>query len=741
METSTEPLVVFQTNHHGCGVVVGLAVEQYRVGNVCTEEGTNFNSARPTGEMLNESGTESTSRTATSSTAWADLRTRLRRSRRSTFQPSLLVVPRSMTIDRLVAFLVEEESPKTQEQAAKKLAELSAIDEHRSTIAKSQQALANLARILSVDNPNLRYHAAVALGNLAATEENLKIFIQFPDALTGLVSLLFQCHELLVQHGAAMALANLSLWKEGGKLILDTPQSIKGLVGLAMVVPNGSGGQNCGHDEAKRALLNLALLRENKPILDCPISLPALAGFLSPYNKDNLEQEDAVKALANLSYTKENAKKIAESSQFPLFLAALVRFLLHRCPATGTTGASRASSGNGLEARKLAAIALANLSITDSTQRMVAEFPNALTGLFTCLRLQYEGERVLSLQLKECAAMAIGNLALAKENRRKIVHFGGTEGLSDLTTLLFQDDNPGGQEYAAWSMANLSHHNTYDSEDIAIKIGNSPNVVKGLVRLLQLPTPESDFQQPGSCRSRIGVQEQALRALANLTFPHDSQVRIARVPNVVKALAAALLSRRCSQNRSPMIQEHAARALANLTSAKENWMSAEIFDDAIRALVDVLSVDNVEASPKTWKCGAIALGNFALSLSHHKAIVECKQAMTGLVRMLFRGDYPVVGKEQAAWTLANLANGDFSTKAAIASFPFAVTGLLGLLSDREDSKVQDQARRALVGLRSVGLDDFVSRIAVASASCDVAGSSSHSPFSMFELSSRPEACI
>lgn len=760
METSsTDPLVVVQTSPHGRRVVLGLAYERERTGEgEAVELATEPNSGRAMGgsttslverESNGESGSQLGASTARGSSRWADLRTRLScRSRESgAIQPRVQFCPPSTTIDRLVPFLSEDLSPKTQEQAAKQMAEISSVDEYRSTIAGSSQAMAGLSRLLFSDSPCSCY-AAVALGNLAAVEGNLQCFKGFPYTLTGLVRLLFRYDDGLAQREAAVAVANLSHWREGGTMILETPQAIEGLVGLVTVTQNVGGNRNGSKEEAKRALLNLSLLRKNRPILDSAISLAALTRCLNIHDKDDrsasssspaVMQKETVGALARLSYNIERAKEIAKSNEFPLCLAVLVRFLVNSSSPTAAgslepAGASTVS--DSLAVRITAATALANLSITEAIQLMVAEFPNSLAGLFMSLRV-HDGASPLALQLQECAAAALGNLALARDNRRKIVDFGGADGLAGLASVLFQDDNPGGQEYAAWALGNLSH-DSHDSEDIAVKIAASPNILIGLARLLQLPTKPSEL----GIRSRVGAQEQAVRALANLAYPHASQVKIARVPNMVKALAAAVLSRRCHQDLSAMIQEHAVRALANLTRAKKNWRSSEFFADALRALVDVVSIDNVEASLETRKYGALALGNFARAPAHHRAIVDSKQAMTGLVRMLFSWDAAGVGKEQAAWTLANLANGDLSVKAAIARFPLAVTGLIGLLFDGESPLVQDQAKRALVGLRDYDLDVYTSTIsAAAGGSCDAVSSNYGGHFSMFELASRAEACI
>ncbi|KAG6553381.1 hypothetical protein Mapa_005116 [Marchantia paleacea] len=443
-----------------------------------------------------------------------------------------------------VPVLFKDDSPGLQEQAMRALLHLSGIYGNPLKIVSFPKAVEGVVRLLLRDDePNLQRLATLTLGNLALRQVSAVASV----AMEGLARLLFEKEgrslelSIQLQEEAASVLANICYAPEGGRKVMNPwTDALAGLIKL-LFMNDRKGAQ----EEATRALVNLALVQENaQKLLEFPTVsvIGGLVGLLTDYERPAV-LDNATRALASLSYAPQNARKIAESEHFGRALQGLVGMLMRRRRKDATL-------------QELAVMTLANLSITSEIQIQIADFPNVLPEMLSCLTQSNDHSVV------EHAAMAMGNLAIAQENRPKIANYSGM--LRALVDVMADNKNPGGQEHAAYALSNLSHAHEWNQ----LKIADVPGVMKGVVHLLTMEASPSS-------------QEQAARLLANLTYPQENSAKIITYPNALTGLAALL-----AKHENINLQREVTRAFANLTCSRDNrWISAFCTEGLARVLV------------------------------------------------------------------------------------------------------------------------------------------------------------
>ncbi|BBN05108.1 hypothetical protein MPTK1_3g10370 [Marchantia polymorpha subsp. ruderalis] len=275
----------------------------------------------------------------------------------------------------------------------------------------------------------------------------------------------------------------------------------------------------------------------------------------------------------------------------------------------------------------------------------------------------------------EQASIALGNLAIHKENKRIIGEC--EDALSGLLGLLPRYDSPSVQENAAWALANLFHEE--DGSDVVDTIAElkGPRAIQSLGELLL------DNEIPL-------VQEQATRALANLAYFPENQAEIIELPKALSGVVGLM-----SNDENPGIQEKAVRLLTNLTCAKEYWTTIAEFPGVVPGLSDLLAK---EQNPDIQRTAAMCLSNLALAPENIPTLVESPSAMASVVELLSNDENPGA-QEQAAKFIVNVAAcHDATHQLRISEFPRILPELEKFLFQDESPGVQEQAIKAIVNL-------------------------------------------
>ncbi|KAG6558008.1 hypothetical protein Mapa_000187 [Marchantia paleacea] len=388
--------------------------------------------------------------------------------------------------------------------------------------------------------------------------------------------------------------------------------------------------------------------------------MKALVGLLG----EGVDSTIREKALRVVVYHAVHEEHRTFMVQFPGLLESLVNLVTKSSErnVSSTAKTPAENSKNIQEEQKLAAWALAILSLDDPNKRKIADFPNALAGLVELL-LKRE-----SPETQWRAAGALANLSEDHHNMRKIATM--PHAIEGLVELLWKHDMPQLQEDAARALANLS----YDDENMTV-LADFPYAVSGFVELIcSSGNPE--------------VQKEAARAFANLSCDDRNKGYLAEFPFALEGLVRLLTGQDC-----PEVQSHVARALANLCLVDENREQIFKFPNALAGVVKLLYKQN---APDVQSQAARALANLSLEDENKRKMVEFPGALAGLVQLLLLNHSPTV-RQQAAWALANLADDDFNRR-KIGDFPNAIARLAQLLFEPDINSLQVEAARALLNL-------------------------------------------
>ncbi|KAG6554883.1 hypothetical protein Mapa_003466 [Marchantia paleacea] len=174
-----------------------------------------------------------------------------RRKRRRTFVDS------STSFAELVAILFDdEENAVVVEDAIRALFRQASESPNKWQIPEFPDALAGLVRLLFKDElPELQKNAAWAVANLASShaQKNKVKLANFPQVLQGLVKLLHKDEAPGIQEEAVRALRNLACEQSNNQLISQYPQALSNLLRL---LSNGDGSPEV-QMQATMAVMNL----------------------------------------------------------------------------------------------------------------------------------------------------------------------------------------------------------------------------------------------------------------------------------------------------------------------------------------------------------------------------------------------------------------------------------------------------------------------------------------------------
>ncbi|KAL2636033.1 hypothetical protein R1flu_007512 [Riccia fluitans] len=467
-------------------------------------------------------------------------------------QEVLLKVPNSSSavLDSLLKLLQPEVLPSDQKAAASALGALAV--RNFDLILSSPLTLERLVDLLDKSfNPVVQASVLLALGNLAQSSESIKIIGAYPGMLEGLVELL----DTFVSKEAAYAIARMtSLPSNFQAEIASYSLAVDRLLHLSHATDVS--GETQAY--AMRALANISWSKEGSlNLADSPTSLKALVDLLhEKYDLNPEIQEQTARCLAGLAAVSyENKVRIGAISNC---IPNLIRLL---------------AMDENPYVQEAVAVTLEYLALAEENRKIILLVPETLN---TFQKMLTDG----LIMTQNLRTSMVGLLATLLEVAENIVTLSRSVevfvGLLDSKT-----SSPDLQRHAARALANLAAQ----GEAQKLSIATTPGALENLLALLAKEVSDE-------------VKHQALKALANLCVSQKIRAMLSSNTDLVNAMVELLQA-----DVLPSLELHAARILTFLDPTRsramtlhsvpacygraEALMEMEIYEQAMSDLVEV----------------------------------------------------------------------------------------------------------------------------------------------------------
>jgi hypothetical protein len=491
-------------------------------------------------------------------------------------------------------------------------------------------------------------------------------------ALASIIPLLTSGDAEVERH-ACGAIANLSESIHSHKLFLtEEPAGLASLIALASSSPD----PQC-KGEASRAIANLAANREMQHVLLSKAVLPPMVAALTE-NDPNCQRFAAL-SLANIATAIPFQIEVIKEGAIPP-LVSLVR-----------------GGSVPLEAKKYAALAIANLSATDANHPALMLEEGFLESMFAFANVPDDVSQYY-------VATAISNMCANHENRRYVVQEGG---LQTLIALAYNPDSDIRQK-AASALRELSLN-----REISIKIVQE----QGLEPIVQMLDDEDDLQ----------VLAEALGCLHNFSLSDENKFEIAKTDAIRTMIAfiqnedldVATQSCACLANLAQMadlqpliadndqftdcinhvmrsryieVQRESGRLLARICTSQEEHIINDIFESGLHKFLITLLLSH---DMPCQEIAAFGVGNLSCHASHRTEL--CLSGAVGPLCTLSQSD-DVVSVETRRLCLLALGHLAKSPECCDAFMDKGAPSILVSMCDDDDDKVKRNAAYAITML-------------------------------------------